>query len=163
MRRAHLLLAVSLLGLGLSAPACAAPPAHAFAVIAAPDGDAPLVSRESLALIYRRKQAFWRDGRRVQPANLPAADPVRRAFSQCILGEPPEATEDYWREMYFHGVLPPHVVASEAAMILFVASTPGAIGYVSACPDDARVTVVMTFGDVPNCPKRSQTCVPLQE
>lgn len=134
-----------------------------FAVIIAADVAAAPSSRESIALIYRRKQTFWKNGTRIQPANLPANDALRRAFSQCVLGQTPEQTEDYWREMYFHGVLPPHVVASEAAMLLFVESTPGAIAYVSACPSDNRFAVVMTHGNVPNCPKHPITCAPLQD
>jgi len=134
-----------------------------FAVIVAAGAvDAPL-SLEALALIYRRRQLFWPGGARIQPANLPADDPLRREFSRCVLGQTPEQTEDYWREMYFHGVLPPHVVASEQAMLLFVESTPGAIAYVSTCPTDRRVAVVMTFGNVPNCPSHPATCAPLQD
>ena len=59
--------------------------------------------------------------------------------------------DDYWREMYFHGVLPPHVLASEAAVILFVSTTPGAIGYVSGCVPQHGVNVVLTVGDLPVC------------
>lgn len=134
-----------------------------FAVIVATDPGATTLSREALALIYRRRQLFWADGMRVQPANLPAGDPLRREFSRCVLGQTPEQTEDYWREMYFHGVLPPHVVASEQAMLLFVESTPGAVAYVSACPSGARFAVVMTFGSVPNCPPHPASCEPLQD
>ena len=83
--------------------------------------------------------------------NLPPTHPLRHSFSQSILGQAPEAMEDYWREMYFHGVLPPHVLASEEAVILFVSSTPGAIGYISACPAERKVNVVLLVGDVPNC------------
>lgn len=147
----------------LAVAAHAKPDQRPFAVIVAGSTVDPTLQRNVVAQIYRRKLSFWKDGRRIQPANLPANDPVRRAFSQCVLGQPPDAMEDYWREMYFHGVLPPHVVASEEAMILFVLSTPGAIGYVSACPPDARIAVIMTVGDVPNCPKRNTICTPLQE
>ena len=135
----------------------------AFAVIVAADSGEHRLARDAVALIYRRRQTFWPNGTRIQPVNLPAADPLRRAFSACVLGQTPEQTGDYWREMYFHGVLPPHVVASEAAVMLFVQSTPGAIGYVSACPGDARFLVVMIVGDAPNCPKRTATCAGLQE
>jgi hypothetical protein len=124
-----------------------------FAVIAAPGATEHRLTRESISLIFKRKQNFWENGVRIQPVNLPTAHPLRQNFSENVLGNPPEAMEDYWREMYFHGVLPPHVVASEEAVVLFVASTPGAIGYVSSCPLDHKVNVVMTFGDVPNCAK----------
>jgi len=134
-----------------------------FAVIVA-DGIAERgISPKNVALIFRRRQAYWGDGVRTQPVNLPASNAVRRAFSQCVLGELPEAMENYWREMYFHGVLPPHVVDSEQAVVLLVASTPGAIGYVSSCPKDVAVNVVFTVGEVPNCPKRSAPCESLQD
>jgi hypothetical protein len=55
--------------------------------------------------------------------------------------------------MYFHGVLPPHVLASEEAVILFVSSTPGAIGYVSGCVPEHKVNVVLMVGELPACPR----------
>jgi len=122
-----------------------------FAVIAAPGTSEHRLTRESVALIFRRKQNFWESGSRIQPVNLPPAHPLRHAFSQTILGQPPEAMEEYWREMYFHGVLPPHVLASEEAVILFVASTPGAIGYISACPPERKLNIVLLVGDAPGC------------
>ncbi len=70
-----------------------------------------------------------------------------------ILGQPPEALEGYWRDLYFNGVVPPFVLASEEAVIRFVASTPGAIGYVSACPGDKRVRVLMQLDGGPPCPR----------
>jgi hypothetical protein len=134
-----------------------------FAVIVANDIPERSLSAKNVALIFRRRQVTWNDGLRTQPVNLPASNAVRRAFSQCVLGELPQAMENYWRQMYFHGVLPPHVVESEQAVALFVASTPGAIGYVSSCPKDLVVNVIFTVGDVPNCPKRSVSCESLQD
>ncbi len=134
-----------------------------FAVIVSSDVDASHLTRDGAAAIYRRKQTFWSEGRRVQPVNLPASHPLRRAFSQCVLGQTPDAMEEYWREMYFHGVLPPRVLESERAVALFVATTPGGIGYVSSCTKDPRVIVLFTFGDVPNCPRRIASCAPLQD
>jgi len=124
-----------------------------FAVIAAPGAVDNHLSRESIAQIFKRKQNYWENGTKIQPVNLPPTHPARRSFSQSILGRPPEAMEDYWREMYFHGVLPPHVLASEEAVILFVGSTPGAIGYVANCVPEHRVSVVLVVGDVPSCPR----------
>jgi hypothetical protein len=133
-----------------------------FAVIAASDVPRKALARESLALIYLRRQQFWSNGLRAQPVNLPANEPLRRAFSHCVLGQTPEQTEDYWRERYFHGVLPPRVLGSEHAMRVFVASTPGAIAYVSRCSPIAGYIVLLTFGKVPDCPSHPATCVPLQ-
>ncbi|CAN5430024.1 hypothetical protein BH11PSE7_BH11PSE7_21260 [soil metagenome] len=124
-----------------------------FVVITSPGVPQRHLSREAVAQIFLRKQDFWDSSARVHPVNLPASHALRRAFSQAMLGHLPEEFEDYWREMYFHGVLPPHVVASEEAVILFVASTPGAIGYVSGCYPDHRVNVVLVVGELPHCAK----------
>jgi ABC-type phosphate transport system substrate-binding protein len=135
----------------------------AFAVIVSPDVAGNRLTRNAAELIFRRKQSYWSDGVRAQPVNLPASSALREAFSECILGEAPAAMESYWREMYFHGVLPPHVVDSERAVILYVNATPGAIGYVSSCPKDVPVNVVLTVGDVPNCARHPVNCTSPQD
>jgi len=154
MRRLSVCLIGALLGGGALLPTAWASE-RAFAVISAPGTTEHErhLARETVALMFRRKQNFWDNGVRVQAVNLPAAHPLRRAFSVAILGQAPEDMEDYWREMYFNGVLPPHVLASEEAVILFVSSTPGAIGYVSACLPEHGVNVVLMVGDVPFCNK----------
>lgn len=162
MRLIPTLLASTLFSLAFARPE-ASPPGRPFAVITAANTPAQPLTREAVSLMFRRKQTYWEDGTRIQPVNLPAGHALRQAFSECIFGRKPESMEDYWREMYFHGVLPPHVLASEEAVVLFVLSTPGAIGYVSSCPADAQVNVVLTVGDVPNCPRRNATCAPLQD
>lgn len=120
------------------------------AVIVAADAHTAPLSAEQLALIYRRQQQYL-GGRRVQPINLPAAHPLRRWFSQQVLGQPPEALEAYWRDQYFNGVVPPFVLGSEEAVIRFVATTPGAIGYVSRCLVDRRVKVLLPLEGGPAC------------
>jgi len=76
------------------------------------------------------------------PLNLNADDPIRLAFSRTLFNLPPEALEPYWNEQYFQGIAPPYVVASEEAMLRFVAGTRGAIGYILPCHLDERVKVV---------------------
>jgi len=144
------LLASALLALALAVPDAWAAE-RSFAVIAAAGVAEQRLTRESISLIFKRKQTYWENGTRIQPVNLPPAHPLRRAFSQSMLGQLPEAMGDYWREMYFHGVLPPHVLASEEAVILFVSSTPGALGYVSTCIPEHGVNVVLMVGEVPSC------------
>lgn len=120
-------------------------------------------SAESLALtpagvanIFRRKSQFWGDRMPIVPVNLPASHPLRLDFSQRIFGRSPQELQDYWNDQYFHGVLPPAVVASEEAVLRFVVETPGAVGYVWACSLDKRVQVVAKFtvpGTRSGCPR----------
>lgn len=101
------------------------------------------LDRRMLSLIFRRKQLFAVDGTRWQPVNLPADHVLRRHFSRAVLGASPEALEDYWNQQYFQGLLPPHVLGSEQAVLRFVASTPQAIGYVGACRAAAGLRTVL--------------------
>ncbi len=126
---------------------------RSFAVIVGPGVTEHHLTRESVSSIFKRKQNHWHTGLRIQPVNLPSTNPLRRLFSQTILGAAPEAFEDYWHQMYFQGELPPHVVASEEAVILFVNSTPGAIGYISGCIPIGRVNVALMVGGLPMCVK----------
>lgn len=116
-------------------------PEPAIAVVMAP-GPITAVTLPTTAAIFRRKRQLWDDGSRIVPVNLPATHPLRRQFSLRLFKRSPEDMQDYWNDQYFHGVLPPAVLASEEAVIRFVASTPGAIGYVSSCTQDKRVIVV---------------------
>jgi hypothetical protein len=60
-----------------------------------------------------------------------------------VLGALPEELETYWNDQYFHGVMPPHVVTSEEAVLRFVVSTPGAIGYVTEGAVTKEVQVLL--------------------
>ncbi|MEQ1599622.1 MAG: hypothetical protein ABL880_09690 [Methylotenera sp.] len=92
-----------------------------------------------LSLIYWRKQLYWSKGQRIKPVNLSTEHALRQQFSQKILGSAPKSQIDYWNGQYFNGVSPPYSVNSEEAVLRYVAQTPGAIGYVSACAVDSRV------------------------
>lgn len=114
-----------------------------LAVIVPTEQAGRIAGLADLALVYRRQRLLWEGGARMQPVNLPPEHPLRRAFSLRVLNASPKALGQYWSSMYFHGISPPHVLASEEAVLRFVAETPGAIGYVSACKADARVKPVL--------------------
>jgi len=141
LRRGLLRLALAA-ALGLPWTAAWAEPEPAIAVIVAPGFNQALpLGTSLLGLIYRSKRQLWDDGTRINAVNLPAHHLLRRNFSQWLLKRSPEDLQSYWNDQYFHGVLPPTVLASEEAVIRFVAATPGAIGYVSICALDKRVQV----------------------
>jgi ABC-type phosphate transport system substrate-binding protein len=107
-----------------------------------------------VAGIFARKRQLWRDRSPIVPVNLPASHPLRRNFSRWVFDRTPEQMQDYWNDQYFHGVVPPPVLASEEAVLRFVASTPGAIGYVSLCLVDRRVEVLAVI----EAPEGAATC-----
>jgi hypothetical protein len=114
-------------------------------VVAAGHGEPAALVPAAVANIFRRKRQFWGDRTPIVPVNLPAGHPLRRDFSQRVFGRSPQDLQAYWNDQYFHGVLPPAVLASEEAVLRFVVETPGAIGYVWSCNLDRRVLVVASL------------------
>lgn len=105
------------------------------------------LDQDELAQIFRRRKLYWGDGKKVYAVNLPASHPLRESFSASVLKAQPEEMQQYWNDMYFHGIQPPYVLSSEAAVKRFVADTQGAIGYVSYCDfdKDKRIAIVLVI------------------
>jgi hypothetical protein len=101
------------------------------------------VTMKRLENIFLRKTLLSESGLRWIPLNLGPDHPVRLAFSDHLYKRSSKELESYWNEQYFQGVTPPYVVASEEAMLRFVTTTPGAIGYILPCHLDNRVQVVL--------------------
>jgi hypothetical protein len=105
------------------------------------------LAMEDLAPIFLRRRRFWADGTPIVPLNLAAGTPVRDRFTARVLAMDPGRLTAYWNERYFQGVFPPAVVSSSAAMKRYVATDPGAIGYLELHEVDDSVRVVLTIAD----------------
>ena len=99
-------------------------------------------NRFTLRNVFLKKIFVDKDGQRLIPVNLPAGSPLRRVFAQEVTHLPEGQQDDYWNRQYFQGVSPPYVLASQEAVVRFVAATPGAIGYVTSCFVDSSVRMV---------------------
>lgn len=129
----------------LAVCASAVLPAQADDSIAVIVGNPPpdiAFDRADLEDIFLKRIQVDNSRSALTPINLAATDPVREALSLDLFGRKPAAMQRYWTERYFHGVTPPYTVRSQEAMLRFVESTPGAVGYVAACRIDDRVHVV---------------------
>jgi ABC-type phosphate transport system substrate-binding protein len=134
------------------APFVAGPQAaERLAVVVNDDVPGDSLDAATVRRVFLRRQRFWGDGELVAPVNLPATSALRERFSLAILGRSPRDMADFWNDLYFNGVQPPPVLESQRAVLLYVARTPGAIGYVAAdsvAPpgrrDGYRVALVVT-------------------
>jgi len=100
------------------------------------------IQKETLKAIFLRKTVRWGDGTPSQPVDQGLTSPVRLEFIKSVLGYSAVAVQQYWVSQITKGNLPPPVKKSEEEVIAFVASQPGAIGYVSAetpTPETVRV------------------------
>ena len=91
------------------------------------------VNRKFLAEIFLRRATRWGDDSPIRPVDLSAESPARGRFSQDILARSVYSVKSYWQQRIFSGEgLPPPEMSDDEAAVRYVASHPGAIGYVIA-------------------------------
>lgn len=125
--------------MSLNAHAEETPPLAVVVSANAQFGSTQQLTAHELTQIFWRKKQYWHNGARIHPVNLHAEHPLRLMFSKVVLNSLPNEQADYWNGLYFHGTTPPYSVQSEEAVLRYVSSTKGAIGYVSMCDIDERV------------------------
>jgi ABC-type phosphate transport system substrate-binding protein len=145
-RRAVLLLVPCGLVL-LSAPpgalAAANPPAGGFRLVVHPEVDAPALARKLVADMFLKKTTRWPDGTPVAPVDLRFGSSVRERFSQQVLLRSAFAVRNYWQQRIFTGRgVPPPELDSDEAVVRYVQSRRGAVGYVSESAATSGVKVV---------------------
>jgi ABC-type phosphate transport system substrate-binding protein len=120
------------------ASSLASPPvgssAEDFIVVISEANPTRSLSRDALSRIYLKKETRWPDETEAEPVDQTRRSPVRLAFTRAVLGfQQPSAVESYWQQQAFSGrATPPVVKASDAEVMAYVATRPGAVGYVSA-------------------------------
>lgn len=116
-----------------------------YRVIVHPQVKGSQIPRASLTSIFLKQAPKWGDGSAVLPVDQSVRSSVRKAFSSDVLQQGLVAVQVYWQRRMAAGVTPPPVKASDEEIVSFVASTPGAIGYVSAAtplPDSVRAVEI---------------------
>ena len=138
MRRAFIL------ALAVGTAASASPSVSAdvpFRVIVHPQVKGSQIPRAALSSIFLKQAPRWGDGSPVQPIDQSVQSSVRKSFSADVLQQGIVAVQVYWQRKMSNGVVPPPVKTSDEEVVAYVASTPGAIGYVSAAtplPDSVK-------------------------
>ena len=126
-----ILLALAVL-CGSAAPA-AAQEKESYVVIVHPDNPAKSVSKKRVSRILLKEISKWDGGVSAQPVDLDSKSPVRLTFSKDVHGRSVSSIKNYWQRQIFSGDgVPPPEVPDDDAVIAFVATHPGGIGYVSA-------------------------------
>jgi len=130
--------ALGILGVALSASA-----QSGFKLVANTSVSTDSLTAREVSQIFFKKSDSWPDGTTAVPVDQKVDSSVRAAFSQAIHSKSPSAVDAYWQKRIFSGRgLPPVTQASDAQVVAFVRSTPGAIGYVSTGAPTQGVKVV---------------------
>ena len=103
------------------------------------------LSKKAASDLFLKKTTKWESGAAVTPVDQLDSSNTREGFSKAIHGKPAAAVKSYWNQQIFSGRdVPPVEKKSDAEVLSFVRSTPGAIGYVSdgAAADGVRVVTI---------------------
>jgi ABC-type phosphate transport system substrate-binding protein len=121
----------------------AAPTEVQFVLIANLANRANALDRGEASKLFLGKRAKWPSGAPVQPVDLVESSPVRRRFSNEILGMGVQNVKSYWQEMVFagRGNAPPER-ATDAEVIEFVKANPNAVGYIGAMTPSDGVKIL---------------------
>lgn len=94
-------------------------------------------SAGDLKNIFLNQKTTWGNGDRVVLATLKGGA-THEAFMKETVSKTASQFKSYWRKLVFTGKAKlPKAFASEAELVRFVASTPGAVGYIDdATPHD---------------------------
>jgi ABC-type phosphate transport system substrate-binding protein len=144
LRRIHL--AGALVGAALVAggvPVVTA--ASSYKIIVHPQVRGTHMPRTTLAAIFLKQAPKWGDGSPVLPVDQSFRSRIRQSFAADVLQRPLVEVQAYWQRKMATGVTPPPVKPTDEEVVAFVATTPGAIGYVSSSvplPESVREVTV---------------------
>ena len=101
------------------------------------------ISKAEAANLFLKKVTKWESGTKVAPVDQTAESSVRAAFTKEVLSRDVSAVKSYWQQKLFSGeATPPTEKSSDADVVNFVKSNPGAVGYVSSGAQVSGVKVV---------------------
>lgn len=134
---------VSILVALATAAMAAEPPRSGYVVIVHPGTRISRLDRKFLAEIFLRRATRWPDDTPIHPVDLGPDARARVRFSQEILSRSVQSVRSYWQQRIFSGQgLPPPELADDAAVVSYVATHPGAVGYVASGTPLDGVTAV---------------------
>ena len=91
------------------------------------------LTADELSKLFVKKVVKWNNGVAVAPVDQVAKSATRAAFTAAVHGKEVSAIVAFWQQQIFSGgAIPPPEKATDAAVIAYVRSNAGAIGYISA-------------------------------
>ena len=103
------------------------------------------VDADTIKKIYLGKSKSFSNGDKVNPVNQDGTS-VTDEFNDKVVGKSSSQLNAYWSKLIFTGKgTPPEKLASDQAVIDFVAANNNAIGYIDSSKVSDKVKVIATF------------------
>jgi hypothetical protein len=107
------------------------PPAVKVVVIVNSANPVNTMRREQVARMFLREVPAWTNGEEILPVDQLERSPSRATFAREVQGQTVSSLKIYWQQRIFSGnESPPPERVSDADVLTYVRSNPGAIGYV---------------------------------
>jgi len=98
------------------------------------------IERTVIQKIFLGKRTTWDNGSPAIPVTLNSRD-VHAAFLNDIVKKSPDAFNSLWMSLLYTGrATPPPSFASDTELLMYVAETPGAVGYIESTTSLENVT-----------------------
>lgn len=119
--------------------------AQAQLIIANPGVKASDASKAELKEVFSGSATSLKDGSHVVPVLLKGGE-AHNQFLASVVGKNDAAFRVSWRSLVFSGQgVMPKTVDTDAAMVEYVAHTPGAVGYIAKSSAHDGVKVLATY------------------
>lgn len=116
--------------------------AQADAVVIVHPSNAVNMDDEQVSKIFLGQTKTFPGGAEATPVDNKEG-PLREDFGNKVLKKSPAQLKALWaRQIFTGGAKPPRELASEDEVLKFVASTPGAIGYIDSSKANSSVKVL---------------------
>jgi hypothetical protein len=113
-----------------------------FKIVAHP-GRPGQVERTFLADAFLKNVTRWSDDETIRPVDQRPDSLARKRFSETVLRRSVPAVKTYWQQRIFSGRgVPPPELDSDEAVVRYVESHEGAVGYVSGATPVGKAKVV---------------------
>ena len=113
-----------------------------YAVIANRGVSISSLTRQEAQAIFTGEKTRLEDGKSIRIVVLQGGE-ASRSFLQQVLGKTPSQFDIYWKKLIFTGKAgAPRTFDSPSAVVRYVASTPGALGFVGSSDVTGQVKTI---------------------
>lgn len=100
-------------------------------------------SKKEISEIFLKKKSKWSDNTAALPIDLSSGSPLRAVFSKDIHNKSVSQIRAFWQQSVFSGkASPPVELENDAAVINYIKTHKGAVGYISAKTNPADVKTI---------------------
>lgn len=114
-----------------------------YVVIVNVDNPITVLDHTTLTNIFLRRLTHWPNGETIRPVDRADNSDLRKMFVSDIFNQSMGAVKTYWQQVIFSGNnVPPPELNSDEAVVRYVQTHRGAVGYISSVAASNAVKVI---------------------